>query len=67
MEAMWENWSMMYDDKLLQKKMLRTLKATHNAKAATWAYLSNVERHNVCFGNRKGPLDPNILLRALQS
>ncbi len=67
MEAMLENWSRMYDEKLLQKKMLRTLKVTKNAKSAAWAYLSNVERHNVCFGNRKAPLDPNILLKGLQA
>ena len=62
MEAMLENWSIMYDDKLLKKKMLRSLKATRSPKAATWAYLSNVERHNICFGDRKPPLDPNVLL-----
>lgn len=65
MEAMWENWSIMYEDKLLQKKMLRSLKATRNAKSAAWAYLSNVERHNICFGDKKAPLDPNKLLKGL--
>lgn len=67
MEAMLDNWGIMYDDKLLQKKMLRSLKETRSAKAAAWAYLSNVERHNICFGNRKAPLDPNVLLRSLQN
>jgi hypothetical protein len=67
MQAMLDNWSIMYDDKLLQKKMLRSLKATKSAKAATWAYLSNVERHNICFGERKAPLDPNILLKSLRN
>ena len=67
MEAMLDNWSIMYDNKLLQKKMLRSLKDTRNTKAATWAYLSNVERHNVCFGERKKPLDPNLLLGSLQN
>jgi hypothetical protein len=67
MDTMLENWRIMYDDKLLQRKMLRSLKATKNAKAATWAYLSNVERHNICFGERKAPLDPNILLKSLQN
>lgn len=66
MQAMLENWGMMYDDKLLQRKMLRSLKATHSPKAATWAYLSNVERHNIAFGSRKEPLDPNVLLGSLQ-
>ncbi|RLD82148.1 MAG: radical SAM protein [Bacteroidetes bacterium] len=67
MEAMLENWGIMYNDKLLQKKMLRSLKDTRSAKAATWSYLSNVERHNICFGHRKAPLDPNVLLRSLQN
>ena len=66
MEAMWENWSVLYDGKTLQKKMLRTLKETRNTKAATWAYLSNVERHNMAFGNRRAPLDPNIILKGLK-
>jgi radical SAM superfamily enzyme YgiQ (UPF0313 family) len=66
MEAMWENWGIMYDDKLLQRKMLRSLKATRNAKSAAWAYLSNVERHNACFGDTKAPLDPNILLKGIE-
>jgi radical SAM superfamily enzyme YgiQ (UPF0313 family) len=67
MEAMLDNWSIMYDDKLLQKKMLKTLKQTRSARAAAWAYLSNVERHNACFGDRKPPLDPNIILQGLQT
>ncbi len=65
MDAMWDNWSIMYDGKLLQKKMLRSLKSTKNAKSAAWAYLSNVERHNACFGDKKAPLDPNVLLKGL--
>jgi len=66
MDAMRKNWAIMYDDKLLQKKMLRSLRETRDAKSAAWAYLSNVERHNICFGNTKTPLDPNILLSGLQ-
>jgi radical SAM superfamily enzyme YgiQ (UPF0313 family) len=57
MEAMWKNWAIMYDHKIIQKKMLQTLKATGSKKAAAWSYLSNVERHNVVFGS-KDPLDP---------
>lgn len=67
MDAMWENWAIMYDEKTLQKKMLRTLKETRNARAATWAYLSNVERHNIAFGNKRKQLDPNILLKGLKN
>jgi len=66
MDAMWENWSIMYDGKTLQRKMLRSLKETRNAKAATWAYLSNVERHNIAFGKKHQPIDPNILLKGLK-
>lgn len=66
MDAMWENWSIMYDAKTLQRKMLRSLKETRNAKAATWAYLSNVERHNIAFGKKREPIDPNALLKGLQ-
>lgn len=66
MDAMWENWSILYDGKTLQRKMLRSLKETRNTKAATWAYLSNVERHNMAFGNKRDPLDPNVLLKGLK-
>jgi radical SAM superfamily enzyme YgiQ (UPF0313 family) len=64
MEAMWKNWSIMYDHKVIQKKMLQTLKATNSKKAAAWSYLSNVERHNVVFGS-KDPLDPAKFLGGL--
>lgn len=66
MDAMWENWSILYDPKTLQRKMLRTLKETKNAKAATWAYLSNVERHNLAFGKKRKPIDPGFLLKGLK-
>ncbi len=61
MNAMWENWGIMYDHKTIQKKMLQTLKSTGSRKAAAWSYLSNVERHNVVFGS-KDPLDPSKFL-----
>ncbi|MFO7614480.1 MAG: radical SAM protein, partial [Bacteroidales bacterium] len=64
MDAMWKNWKIMYDHKVVQKKMLQTLKATKSKKAAAWSYLSNVERHNVVFGS-KDPLDPDAFLRGV--
>lgn len=64
MEAMWKNWEIMYDHKVIQKKMLQTLKATKSKSAAAWSYLSNVERHNVVFGS-KDPLDPDAFLGGL--
>ena len=66
-EAMLDNWGIMYDNKLLMKKMLRTLKDTGNTNAAVSAYLSNVQRHNVSFGNLKPPIDPNIFLDSIQN
>lgn len=63
--AMEKNWEQMYEHKVIQKKMLTTLKQTRNPKAAAWAYLSNVERHNVAFSYRRKPLDPGIFLKGL--
>ncbi len=48
-----ECWTTMWEKKTIYKKMLRTLKETKNAKAATWAFTSNTERHNTAFGKRK--------------
>lgn len=66
-EAMLENWSIMYDNKLLLKKMLRTLKETGNSIAAISAYLSNVHRHNNNIGKSQLPIDPNTFLQSFQS
>jgi len=63
MEAMKENWAILYNHKTLQKKMLQTLRFTKNARAAAWAYLSNVERHNLAFGGIKEAIDPGDYLK----
>jgi len=67
MEAMWENWDMLYNHRTIQKKMLQTLKATRDARAAAWSYISNVERHNVVFGVKRPPIDPREFLNGLNS
>jgi radical SAM superfamily enzyme YgiQ (UPF0313 family) len=67
MDAMMENWGILYDHKVIQKKMLETLKYTGDRKAAAWAYLSNVERHNVVFGRTRAPLDPEKFLKGLST
>jgi radical SAM superfamily enzyme YgiQ (UPF0313 family) len=67
MQAMMENWDILYNHKVIQKKMLQTLKYTGSKKAAAWAYLSNVERHNVMFGKTREPLDPSIFLEGLKN
>ncbi len=65
MDSMMENWDILYDHKVIQKKMLQTLKNTNSKKAAAWAYLSNVERHNVVFGKTREALDPTIFLSGI--
>lgn len=66
MDAMWKNWDILYDHKVIQKKMLETLKATRNPLAAAWSYLSNVERHNVVFMGTKEPIDPSKYLQGME-
>jgi len=67
MEAMWENWDLLYKHRTLQKKMLQTLKATRDVRAAAWSYLSNVERHNIVFGSKRPPIDPQEFLKGLNT
>jgi len=62
-----ECWKKMWNEKTLYKKLLKTLKATKSAKAAAWAFTSNMERHNVAFGNRKTPLDIQKIIGGLPS
>ncbi len=66
-EAMHKNWARMWDLKTLQKKMLKTIKATKNPKAAIFAYFANLERHNTAFGNRRKPIDLDQMLRGLEN
>ncbi|NQU33912.1 MAG: B12-binding domain-containing radical SAM protein [Bacteroidetes bacterium] len=64
-EAMDECWRTMWDEKTVYRKMLKTLKQTKNAKAATWAFASNTERHNLAFGNNKAAMDIEKLLKGI--
>jgi len=61
--AMNECWSQLWSEKVVYKKMLRTLKETRNAKAAAWAFAANMERHNTAFGKRKPRWDMNKILK----
>ncbi len=65
MVAMDECWSTMWDAKTVYRKMLKTLKQTKNAKAATWAFASNTERHNLAFGKKKKAMDIEKLLKGM--
>lgn len=44
-----KNWDMLYNDQVLKKKFLRTLKQTKSALAAIWSYGSNLQYHNMVY------------------
>lgn len=64
-EAMDECWTTLWNEKTVYRKMLKTLKQTRNAKAATWAFASNTERHNTAFGKGKSSWDIESLLKGI--
>lgn len=64
-ESMDEIWMKLYDEKLMQKKMLRTIKKTRNIKAAVWAYFANVERHNLTLPKNIKPVNVEKMLKGL--
>jgi radical SAM superfamily enzyme YgiQ (UPF0313 family) len=50
-----KNWDALYNDKILKKKFLRTLKQTRSPLAAIWSYGSNLQYHNMVYeGERQG-------------
>ncbi len=63
--AMKEKWAKMWDEKILFKKLLRSLRETRNAKAATFAYSASLERHNIAFGTRRKPMDLEKMLKGM--
>jgi len=52
-----ESWTRLYDDKTLKRKIIKTLKATRNPTAATWAYASNLQYHNLTFEGERQRID----------
>ena len=44
---------MLYNDKILKKKFMRTLKMTRNITAAIWSYGSNLQYYNLVFENER--------------
>ena len=44
-----ESWERLYDLQSLKRRILKTLKLTRNSVAATWAYASNLQYHNLTF------------------
>jgi radical SAM superfamily enzyme YgiQ (UPF0313 family) len=50
-----KNWEALYNDHILKKKFLRTLKQTRSPLAAIWSYGSNLQYHNMVYeGERPG-------------
>lgn len=44
-----KNWDMLYNDDMLKKKFLRTLKQTRSTLAGIWSYGSNLQYHNMVY------------------
>jgi radical SAM superfamily enzyme YgiQ (UPF0313 family) len=43
------NWDMLYNDDILKRKFLRTLKQTRSTLAGIWSYGSNLQYHNMVY------------------
>lgn len=52
-----ESWARLYDKKALEKRFIRSIKATQNPTAATWSYASNVQYYNMFFEGIREPID----------
>ena len=44
-----KNWDLLYNDNVLKRKFLRTLKQTRSPLAAIWSYGSNLQYHNMVY------------------
>ena len=44
-----KNWDELYNEKVLKKKFIRTLKQTKSPIAGIWSYGSNIQYHNLVF------------------
>jgi radical SAM superfamily enzyme YgiQ (UPF0313 family) len=43
------NWDLLYNDEILKRKFLRTLKQTRSTLAGIWSYGSNLQYHNMVY------------------
>ena len=50
-----KNWDALYNDKVLKKKFLRTLKQTRSPLAAIWSYGSNLQYYNMVYEGLRPP------------
>ncbi len=60
-------WEKLYDEKQLHRRLLKTIKATRNIKAAVWAYYANVERHNLTLSDNMPAIDMEKILGNLKT
>jgi radical SAM superfamily enzyme YgiQ (UPF0313 family) len=44
-----KNWDLLYNDDILKRKFLRTLKQTRSTLAGIWSYGSNLQYHNMVY------------------
>ncbi len=44
-----QNWDLLYNDDILKRKFLRTLKQTRSTLAAIWSYGSNLQYYNMVY------------------
>lgn len=53
MQAVKDNWDKLYNDTILKKKFIRTLKNTKSPIAGIWSYGSNLQYYNLAFENER--------------
>jgi hypothetical protein len=44
-----KNWDLLYNEDVLKRKFLRTLKQTRSTLAGIWSYGSNLQYHNMVY------------------
>jgi radical SAM superfamily enzyme YgiQ (UPF0313 family) len=47
------NWDLLYNDDILKRKFLRTLKQTKSTLAGIWSYGSNLQYHNMVYEGQR--------------
>jgi radical SAM superfamily enzyme YgiQ (UPF0313 family) len=53
MKEVRKNWDLLYNDDILKRKFLRTLKQTRSTLAAIWSYGSNLQYYNMVYEGQR--------------
>lgn len=53
MKEIKNNWDKLYNEEILKKKFIRTLKQTKSTTAGIWSYGSNLQYYNLVFENER--------------